>query len=419
MRFRTHIWAGLEDSSYKVAAQVKKRGTMNILDLITPEISEELIDFTQSLIRIKSMSGQEEEIIKFIEQKMKALGYDEVVIDSMGNVLGRIGAKRDEKAILFDSHVDTVEVNDEAKWDVPPFSGNIVDGRLYGRGSVDMKSSVAASMYAGAIAKKLGFFSGKTIYVSCTVFEEDCDGENLKHLFKELNIKPNYVVICEPSNNKIALGHKGKAQISIKTQGVSAHGSAPEKGVNAIYEMAEIIQRVEKVNVELMKKAAPRGTLVMSKISSTSASLNAVPSECEVYLDRRTVPGETEDAIKKEMDQLIHGKNATWEVGTLHRKSWTGMDLTYEPFHSAWKIDLDHELTQACIAAYGENFGSEPDEYDFWDFSTNAVTPVSMGIPTIGFGPGEYKLAHMRNENCKVDQIIEACGFYTRLIHNI
>ena len=390
---------------------------MSTLDLITREIKQELINFTQSLIRIKSMSGQEEEIIRFIEQKMKALGYDEVIIDSMGNLLGRIGSGA--KSILFDSHVDTVAVNDEEEWDVPPFSGSIVDGCLYGRGSVDMKSSVAATLYAGAIVKKLGLDSGKTLYVSCTVFEEDCDGENLKHLFKELNLKPNYVVICEPSRNKIALGHKGKAQISIKTHGLSAHGSAPEKGVNAIYEMAEIIQRVENANAELMKKDKPRGTLVMSKISSTSASLNAVPSECEVYLDRRTVPGETEDDIKKEMDQLIRGKRATWEVGTLHRKSWTGLDITYEPFHSAWKIDPQHELAQACVAAYRENFGSEPLEYDFWDFSTNAVTPVSIGIPTIGFGPGEYKLAHMRNENCQVDQIIEACGFYTRLIDKI
>ena len=390
---------------------------MGTSDLITPEVKRELTEFTQSLIRIKSLSGQEEEIIRFVEHKMKALGYDEVIIDSMGNLLGRIG--NGEKSILFDSHVDTVTVNDEAEWEVPPFSGEIVDGYLHGRGSVDMKSSIAASIYAGAMAKKLGLTSGKTIYVSCTVFEEDCDGENLKHLFKELNLKPGYVVICEPSNNQISLGHKGKAQISIKTHGVSAHGSAPEKGVNAIYEMAEIIQRVEKENAELMKKAKPRGTLVMSRISSTSASLNAVPSQCEVYLDRRTVPGETEDAIKKEMDQLVEGKKATWEVGTLHRKSWTGMDITYEPFHSAWKIDLQHELTQACIAAYRDNFGSEPAGYDFWDFSTNAVTPVSMGIPTIGFGPGEYKLAHMRNENCKVDQIIEACGFYTHLIDKI
>jgi putative selenium metabolism hydrolase len=390
---------------------------MNKLDLISPEVQKELIEFTQSLVRIKSISGQEGEIVRFVEKRMKALGYDEVIIDSMGNVLGRIG--NGEKPILFDSHVDTVEVNDEEKWDVPPFSGEIIDESLYGRGSVDMKSGAAASIYAGVIAKRLGLASGKTIYISCSIFEEDCDGENLKHLFKELNFKPNYVVICEPSDNKISLGHKGKAQISIKTHGISAHGSAPEKGVNAIYEMAEIIQRVEKLNLKLMKKDGPRRTLVMSRISSTSASLNAVPSECEVYLDRRMVPGETEEAIKQEMDQIIQGKNATWKVGTLHRKSWTGMDINYEPFHLAWKIDLEHELTRACIAAYHENFGSAPTEYDFWDFSTNAVTPVSMGIPTIGFGPGEYKLAHMYNEHCKVSQIIEACSFYTSLIHKI
>jgi putative selenium metabolism hydrolase len=390
---------------------------LNATNLLTSELQEGLIQFTQDLIRIKSLSGQEEEIIRFIEQKMKSLRYEEVVIDSMGNLLGRIG--NGERSILFDSHVDTVEVKDEDKWEVAPFSGEIRDGHLYGRGSVDMKSSVAASIYAGAVAQKLGYSTDKTIYVSCTVFEEDCDGENLKHLFREQNVRPNYVVICEPSENKISLGHKGKAQISIKTHGISAHGSAPEKGVNAIYEMAEIIQRVEKTNLELAQKEGIRGTLVMSKISSVAASLNAVPSECEVYLDRRIAPGETKEDIRREMDQIIHGKKASWEVGTLQRKSWTGIDIHYEPFHEAWKIDPEHELAKACIAAYRESFGKEPAEYVFWDFSTNAVTPVSLGIPTIGFGPGEDKLAHMRNENCAVDQILDACEFYTNLIHKI
>lgn len=390
---------------------------MNSSDLLTPVLQKELVEFAQNLVRIKSLSGQEEEVIKFIEKKMIALGYDEVTIDSMGNVVGKIG--NGQKVMMLDSHVDTVEVKDEEKWNIPPFNGDIVDGRLHGRGSVDMKSGAAASIYAGSIAKKLGYISGKTIYVSCSVLEEDCDGENLKHLFKELNLRPNYMVICEPSNNKITLGHKGKAQISIKTHGVSAHGSAPEKGINAIYEMGEIIQRVNTTNLELMEKDGLRGTLVMSRISSVSASLNAVPSECEVYLDRRLIPGETEDDIKQEMEQLIKGKNATWEVGTLHRKSWTGMEIKYEPLHLAWKIDLSHDLTKACIAAYQENFGNKPTEYDFWDFSTNAVTPISMGIPTIGFGPGEYKLAHMRNENCKVNQIFDACSFYTSVINRI
>jgi putative selenium metabolism hydrolase len=390
---------------------------MNPSHLLPPDWQNELVQFAQELIRIKSYSGQEEQAIRFVEQRMKALGYDEVIIDSMGNLLGRLGSGG--RSILFDSHVDTVEVNDEQEWEFPPFSGEIVDGYLHGRGSVDMKSSVAASVYAGAAAGRLGLASDKTIYVSCTVFEEDCDGENLKHLFRELELKPGYVVICEPSNNRIATGHKGKAQVSIKTHGVSAHGSAPEKGVNAIYEMAEIIRRVEQANLELMKKDRLRGTLVMSRIASVSASLNAVPSECEVYLDRRTVPGETEDDIRSEMDRLIAGKRATWKVGTLHRKSWTGLDIHYEPFHPAWKIDIDHELTQACIAAYQETFGVEPGDFDFWDFSTNAVTPVSLGIPTIGFGPGDYKLAHMRDERCEVTQILETCRFYTQLIGTI
>jgi putative selenium metabolism hydrolase len=390
---------------------------MGSISVVSSEVNPELIAFTQDLVRIKSFSGQEEEAIRFIERKMSAIGYEKIVIDSMGNLLGRIG--NGEKAILFDSHIDTVGVNDEAQWDVPPFSGEIIDGRLYGRGSVDMKSGAAASIFAGALAKKLGFITGKTLFVTCTVFEEDCDGENLKHLFRELSIKPDYAVICEPSGNQISLGHKGKAQVSVKAYGLSAHGAAPEKGMNAIYEMAEIIQRVERRNAELMQKGAPRGSLVMSQISSRSASLNAVPSECEAYLDRRLAPGETEADVKKEMDELIQGKRAAWEVGTLYRKSWTGMDIRYEPFHLAWKIDLEHELTRACIAAFHDCFGREPAEYDYWDFSTNAVTPVSMGIPTIGFGPGEHKLAHMVNEHCPVSQIVDACSFYTRLIQKI
>ena len=390
---------------------------MSASDLVTPQLGKELLEFAQSLVRIKSISGQEGAIIEFIRDKMTTLGFDEVRIDSMGNVLGRIG--RGGKATLLDAHVDTVAVNDAEEWKIPPFSGEIVDGRLHGRGSVDMKSGAAAAIYSAAIAKKSGLADGKTIYVSCSVFEEDCDGENLKHMFKELDLKPDYVVICEPSGNQLTLGHKGKAQITVKTRGLSAHGSAPEKGINAIYEMAGIIQRVEKKNIELMNKEGPRSTLVMTRISSTAASLNAVPSECEAYLDRRMVPDETEGTLKEEMERLLRGKNATWEVQPIHRKSWTGMPIEYVPFHLAWKIDLEHALTRACRAAYAEAFGTQPAEYGFWDFSTNAVTPVRLGIPTIGFGPGESKLAHMRDESCDVDQILAACGFYARLIGKI
>lgn len=387
------------------------------VNIPAPFPSSDLINFAQELVRVKSFSGQEEDVIRFIARKMQTLGYDEVIIDSMGNLLGRIGGG--EKSILFDSHVDTVTVNDESNWTVPPFAGEIVDGKLYGRGSVDMKSAVAASVYAGALAKQHGLLEDKTVYVSCGVFEEDCDGENLKHLFKERNLKPDRVVICEPSSNQICLGHKGKAQVLITTHGISAHGAAPEKGLNAVYEMAEIIQRVEEKNLSFVELNGMRPTLVLSRISSTSASLNAVPSECEIYLDRRMVPGETAEGIRQEMDQLIRGKKASWKLGTLKRRSWTGMDFQYEPLHLAWRIDLDHPLARASQAAYAATFGREPEGYAFWDFSTNAVTPVSMGIATIGFGPGDAKQAHMVDENCPVDDIVNACAYYFNLIRNI
>ncbi len=142
------------------------------------------------------------------------------------------------------------------------------------------------------------------------------------------------------------------------------------------------------------------------------------PMSSQAYLDRRTVTGETAEAIKAEMESIIAGKNATWEIKNLHRKSWTGMDIKYKPFHLAWEIDPDHKLSRTCAASYRQFFGKEPG-YDYWDFSTNAVTPVSMGIPSIGFGPGIYKLAHCPNENCAIEKILEACGFYITLINNL
>ena len=384
--------------------------------MIGTYMANELLQFAQELVRIKSYSGQEEEAARCVASKMEALKYDEVRIDRWGNVLGRVG--NGERAMLFDSHLDTVSVTDEAEWEVAPFSGEIVDGSLWGRGSVDMKSGLAASVYAAAIARNQGLLAGKRVYISGTVDEEYCDGEGLRHLLDEV-ARPDYAVICEPSANRIATGHKGKAQVVIKTEGVSAHGSAPEKGVNAIYEMAEIILRVERTNLELMQKPGRRGTLVMSQITSTGVSLNAVPSRCEAYLDRRMVPGETEQTIRDEMDRIIAGVNATWEIGTLHRRTWTGAELTYEPFHLAWEISLEHDLTRAFIEASSEVFGHSPDQFDYWDYSTNAVVTVRLGIPTIGFGPGEPKLAHMRNEKCETRQIVEACEVYLGVIRKL
>ncbi len=376
-----------------------------------------MLDFLRRAIQTKSFSDEEGALAALVVEEMQKLGYDDAFIDSTGNAVGRIG--NGPTSIHFDSHIDTVRVNDAAEWQVPPFSGEIRDGYIWGRGSVDMKAALCASVYAAARAKAQGYLEGKTVYVTGTVCEEYCDGVSLKLLYEELSLRPDYCVICEPSDNVITLGHKGKAQISVTTHGVSAHGSAPEKGVNAVYEMAEIISRVDALNKALYRENGSHGTAVLSDISCESASLNAVPSACSIYLDRRLALGETLAQVQKEMDGLVAGKRASWQVGTLRRTSWKGKALEYEPMHDPWRIDEKHALSRALIRAYAGVYGHEPDKFDFWDFGTNAVTPVAMGVATIGFGPGAYKLAHMRDERCSIAQVSEAARVYCALIREL
>lgn len=379
----------------------------------SPAYGQELIEFYRAAIRKRSYSDEEGEVARLVKAKMEALGFDEAYIDPTGNVVGRVGSGA--KIIHFDSHMDNVQVNDPEDWIAPPFSADIVDGMVYGRGSVDMKGGLAASIYAAALAKKAGLLDGKTVYVTGSVCEEYCDGVCLEHFYRDSGVKPDICVICEPSDNQITLGHTGKVQARIITQGVSAHGSAPEKGINAVYEMAEIIMRVEERNKKLQAEPG-RGTIVLSHISCVTASLNAVPSQCEIYLDRRLRLGESVAQVREELDNLVAGKRAVWKPGTLRHTSWTGTELVYEPAHEPWKITEDAPLTLKCKEAYKAVFGQEPSHYDFWDFGTNAVVPVSMGVATIGFGPGEYKLAHMTNERCDPNKVEDACRFYTQLI---
>jgi len=376
-----------------------------------------MLAFAQELVRIQSYSGQEEQLAHLISDRMETLGFEDVIIDSLGSVLGRIGSG--DRSLLFESHSDTVRVHDSDQWRYPPFSGTIADSFLWGRGAVDMKSSIAASIFAAVAARDAGYLDGKTIYVSCSVFEEDCDGEGINAMLVEGLLKPDFAVICEPSSNQIVSGHKGKAQMIVRTHGRSAHGSAPEKGVNAIYEMAEIIQRVEQTNVEIKPISGRKGSLVLARITSQAVSLNAVPDICEIYLDRRTVPGETIEKIEAEMAEITAGRNAEWEIDTIKRTAWTGAPIIYRPLHTAWQIEDSHPLSQSCYQAYRSAFDKEPESPIFWDFSTNAVGLLRHGIPCIGFGPGDPKQAHMRDERCPLDQITNAFLFYKYLIKEI
>lgn len=387
---------------------------MKTPNTLTQKTKESLLAFYKEGIRTRSYSDEEGDYAALILAKMQALNFDEAYIDPAGNVVGKVG--HGPVIIHFDGHMDTVQVNDASEWVSDPFGANEKDGAVYGRGSVDMKGGLSAAIYAAAEAKKQGLLDGKTIYVTGSVCEEYCDGVCLEHFYKDSGVTPSYCIICEPSDNVITLGHTGKVQARIITKGLSAHGSAPEKGINAVYEMAEIISGVEKLNQKL-RETPSGGTIVLSHISCETASLNAVPSECEIYLDRRLRLGETTAQVKAELDSLIAGKPyAHWEPGTLIHTSWKGTELVYHPCHEPWKIAEDAPLTLACNTAFETVFGHAPERYDFWDFGTNGVVPVSMGVPTIGFGPGEYKLAHMRDEHCLPEKVTDACAFYLTLI---
>ena len=233
-----------------------------------------LTEFASELVQQISLTGDEESAARLVMRQMQELGYDEVYIDEYGSVVGRVG--RGDERILFDGHIDTVAVNDADLWHTKPFAGVIRDGKLYGRGSSDMKAAVATSVFAAAAAKKLGLLEGKTVYVSASVLEEDYDGVALLDICE--SIKPECVVICEPSSNRIMLGQKGRAVIRLDFNGVSAHGSAPEDGDNAIYKALAAINRIKAREEELTAAGGSLGTLALTRIASEAVSLNAIPA---------------------------------------------------------------------------------------------------------------------------------------------
>ena len=380
---------------------------------IADKLSPDTIDFARQLIRTKSFTEDESELADLVMNKMKELDYDHVSVDEFGNIIGVVGDGHTR--MLFDSHMDTVGVNHPEKWHHDPFGGEIVEGKLYGRGSVDMKSALAASVYAGHMIKRLGLQKGKTIYVTASVMEEDYDGETVYAMCRQMNHLPDYAVICEPSDLNLALGHKGRTLLRVVSTGIAAHGSAPEKGVNAVYRISPLLERVEALNNKMQKQSGEAGSIALTKISSSAESLNAIPDRCELFIDRRLVAGEDKTIIAEEMNGLLEGTGASWEVYDKHGQSYTGEPVVLHSFLPSWEISPDSHLAEACIRTFETLFERKP-RLVKWDFCTNGVaTAGRLNIPTIGIGPGDSKRAHTVDEYCETSQITAAAQFYTLL----
>jgi putative selenium metabolism hydrolase len=386
------------------------------------ELSLKYRDYTANnlskLVKIKSTSMNEKDVQLELKRQMEEAGFDEVKIDGLGNVIGRIG--NGKRILAIDGHMDTVDVGNIDNWNFDPFSGEIKDGFVYGRGTVDQEGGPAAAVTSGKILKELGFDKDLTFLVVGSVMEEDCDGLCWKYIVEEGKLKPDFVISTEPTNLNIYRGHRGRMEIVVKFKGVSCHGSAPERGKNAIYMAARAALEIEKLNERLKSDDfLGKGTVTISEIKSGSPSLCAVADYAEFHLDRRLTWGETKESAVAEIKEIVKDMDAKVEVLYYEEKAYTGLKYGMEKYYPTWKIEENNPVVVAGVKAFEGLFNKKP-LVDKWTFSTNGVTINGYyGIPLIGFGPGNEVLAHAPNEKVPVDDLVKASAFYAAYAYMI
>lgn len=386
------------------------------------DLSEKYRDYTaenlSKLVQIKSLSLGEKEVQLELKRQMEEAGFDEVRIDGLGNVIGRIGTGK--KILAIDGHMDTVDMGNMDNWDFNPLGGEIRDGFVHGRGTVDQEGGPAAFVTTGRILKELSFDKDLTIYFVGSVIEEDCDGLCWKYIIEEDKIKPDFVISTEPTNLNIYRGHRGRMEMHVHFYGVSSHGSAPERGKNAIYMASKTALEIEKLNERLkFDEFLGKGSITISEIISGSPSLCAVSDYARIHLDRRLTWGETKESALAEIEDLIRGTNAKVEVLEYLETAYTGLKYGMEKYYPTWKIPEEHELVQTGVRTFKSLFNKEVN-IDKWTFSTNGImTNGVYGIPTIGFGPGNEVLAHAPNEKVAIDDLVVASAFYAAFAYEI
>jgi putative selenium metabolism hydrolase len=376
------------------------------------------VRFLSDLVRTQSFSSKEREVIAVIRREMEALGFDEVRTDGLGSIIGRIG--HGPRVIAFDGHVDTVYPGDRSQWSFDPFQPKVEDGKIWGRGTVDQKGGVAAMVHAGRLIKELELNEQFTLYFTGTVMEEDCDGLCWQYLLNEERLAPELVVITEPTNLNIYRGHRGRMEIRVEVKGRSCHGSAPERGDNAIYKIARVALEIERLNERL--RGDPflgKGTVTISEVRSSSPSLCAVADEAGIHLDRRLTLGETrESAVAEVQDaaQRAGCPDAAVRVLQYEEAAYTGKVYPTEKYYPTWVLPKDSPYLLDAVAAFSGVLGRKP-LVDKWTFSTNAVAIAGRrGIPCLGLGPGNEVHAHAPNEACPVEHLSAAVAFYAALV---
>ena len=378
-------------------------------------LSEQYRDYTANnlskLVKIKSLSLGEKDVQQEVVRQMKEAGADEVFVDGLGNVMGRIGDG--DRILAIDGHVDTVDVGNPGNWDFDPFSGEVKEGFVHGRGAVDQEGGIASMITSMRILKELGFDKDLKIYFVSSVMEEDCDGLCWNYIIKEDKIVPDFVIITEPTNLHIYRGHRGRMEIQISFNGVSSHGSAPERGKNAIYMASRAALEIEKLNERLKSdEFLGKGSITVSEMKTDSPSLCAVSDFARLHIDRRLTWGETKESALAELRECIPDKDAIIEVPYYEEEAYTGNVYGMEKYFPTWKIPETDKIVQTSKEAFSSLYRKDA-EIGKWTFSTNGVTINGVhAVPVIGFGPGNEVLAHAPNEKTPVGDLVVASAFY-------
>lgn len=371
----------------------------------------EIARFLTDIVSIPSLSGGEHRVAQRIGEEMTRVGFDEVRTDGLGSIIGRIG--NGKIIIAMDAHIDTVDIGNRDLWNFDPYNAFVKDGKVWGRGSADQKGGMASMVYAGKIIKELGLSGDYTLLVTGTVMEEDCDGLCWQYLIREEGVRPNVCVITEPTGLRIYRGHRGRMEIEAEVLGLSSHGSAPERGDNAIYKMAPLVLDIAKLNERLAMDAfLGKGTVVVSQISSVGPSQCAVPDGCKIYLDRRLTAGETKEIAVGQISDIVNRSDGKVHVPVYDSPAYTGKIYPTEKYYPTWAIPEGHLAVRAAADSCEGLFGKIP-PIDKWTFSTNGVAICGMhSIPCVGYGPGFEEQAHAPNEWIPTEHLWRATAFY-------
>jgi putative selenium metabolism hydrolase len=387
---------------------------LNDISKAIEENREYAISFLQKLIQTPSPSREEGEAAKVTAEEMKASGYDEVTIDDLSDVMGTIKGAGGGRSILLNGHLDHVPPGEMDE----PYSARLMDGSefgvegevVYGRAASDMKGALAAMVMAGKVIKNLGIQLEGDFKVAAVALEE-VGGDGTNATIEECGFTADLAVIGEATEMRVALGHRGGAGGDVVVKGRSCHASAPERGINALYKATEIISKIRLDLIPRLPEHPLYGktSIAITKISVKPNTGNVVPEECSFHFDCRNTPNYSKSALAKDLEALIASMKE--KDPELEAEVVISSRPGARSFTGYYTDPKEHPIAQEAIGAVSEALGHEV-ETKVWTFATDGKFYSWNGIPVVGFGPGEERLAHTHIDHVRIDEYLESIKVY-------